>query len=363
MEKKLYDLTIDRELRDLIPPLSEEERRMLEDSIVRDGCDTPLAVWNGTIVDGHNRYEICRAHGIPFGVEEKDFPDKDAVMFWMLERQLARRNLETYQRAEIMLKYAPILRKDAARRQATSTGGSDPQLVPNLAQAEKKGRSREGLAKLAGVSHGTLDKVKVLTEKADEETKRKLRAGQISIHKAYTELQNREHEGEKRVCECCGLEKPYSDYRIPSNRNGYRPVCKACEAKAKRAARDAETAASTQSAVTVAGAHAAAPASTQPIAASALPVEITGMAIRNGQLAHVPTQLRDDPALFDHVLSLLQVATNAYVATCETAISKLQPSMMTPENLDTIRQMIDDTADAVDDILTRVVTENGKEDM
>ena len=70
MEKKVYDLKVDPELRDLIPPLSEEEHRMLEDSIVRDGCDTPLTVWDGTIVDGHNRYEICVRHNIPFAYAE-----------------------------------------------------------------------------------------------------------------------------------------------------------------------------------------------------------------------------------------------------------------------------------------------------
>ena len=105
MEKKVYELRIDPELRDLIPPLSDEEKKMLEDSILRDGCDTPLIVWNGTIVDGHNRYDICRKHDIPFGIEEKDFEDRDAAMFWMLEHQLARRNLNSYQRSLVGLKY------------------------------------------------------------------------------------------------------------------------------------------------------------------------------------------------------------------------------------------------------------------
>ena len=335
MEKKLYDLTIDPELRDLIPPLSDEERGMLEDSIVRDGCDTPLTVWNGTIVDGHNRYEICHAHGIPFGIEEKDFPDKDAAMFWMLERQLARRNLNSYQRSEMALKFEPMLRAQAEKRVQAGKPTDPPQ---NSAEGTAKGETREKLAKIAGVSRDTISKVKELDAGADEGTKAQLRKGKVSIHKAYTDLKNREHEGETRVCECCGLEKPYSDYRIPSNRNGYRPICKDCEAKAKQAAKNAE------------------------VAASKPPVEVTGMAVVNGQLAHVPTQLRDDPALFDHVLSLLQVATNAYIATCETAISKLQPSMMTSDNVETIRQMIDDTADTVDDILTQMITVNEKED-
>ena len=50
MEKKVYELKVDPELRDLIPPLSEEEHRMLEESILRDGCDTPLTVWDGTML-------------------------------------------------------------------------------------------------------------------------------------------------------------------------------------------------------------------------------------------------------------------------------------------------------------------------
>ena len=276
MEKKLYDLTIDPELRDLIPPLSEEERHMLEDSILRDGCDTPLTVWNGTIVDGHNRYEICHAHGIPFGVEEKAFDDKDAAMFWMLERQLARRNLNSYQRSEMALKFEPMVRKLAAARQSTSTGGLDPQLRQNSDKAAI--RTTRELGRMVGVSHDTMDKVRKLNTEADEEMKQKLRAGKISIHKAYTEMKNREHEGETRVCECCGLEKPYAEFNIVSKGTSYSPICKACEAKAKQDARNAE------------------------VAASMPPVEMTGMTVRNGKLAHAPTQLRDDPTLFDHVL-------------------------------------------------------------
>ena len=64
-EKKLYDLTVDPEFRDLIPPLNEEELKLLEESLVADGCESPLIVWNGVIIDGHNRYAICRKHDIP----------------------------------------------------------------------------------------------------------------------------------------------------------------------------------------------------------------------------------------------------------------------------------------------------------
>ena len=327
-EKKVWTLKVDDELRGLIPSLSAEERRMLEKSIVRDGCDTALVVWNGTIVDGHNRYDICREHGIPFAIEEHSFDNKEAVMFWMLEHQLARRNLEPYQRAEIMLKYAPILRKDAAQRQATSTGGSVPQLRPNLAEAERKPFTRDKLAKMAGVSHGTLDKVKKLEADADETTKKKLRTGEISIHKAYTELVNKQHEGETRICERCGQEKPFSEFSIPSKSTEYRPICKECEAKAKQAAKEAEIAASLP-----------------------VPPEVSGIGIKDGQTAHISLGLPDDPAMFEQMIALLQHAQDAYIASFKSTIAQYRPSMISEDHTNMIMEMIDNIANNTEEIL------------
>ena len=39
-EQKVYDLTVDSEFRDLIPPLNEEELKLLEASLVADGCES-----------------------------------------------------------------------------------------------------------------------------------------------------------------------------------------------------------------------------------------------------------------------------------------------------------------------------------
>ena len=330
MEKQVYELKIDPELRDLIPPLSEEEHRMLEDSIVRDGCDTPLIVWDGTIVDGHNRYEICRRHNIPFAYEERSFADKEAAMFWMLEHQLARRNLNSYQRSELALKA-----KDYYARIAEANQKAGTSLGLNSAQG---GRVSEKLAKLAGVGHDTIKKAKKISEKADDDTKKKLRAGEISIHKAYTDLVNKEHEGETRVCERCHEEKPYTEFTIPSNRNTPRPICKDCEAKAKQAAKEAEQ-------------KAAQPAPRE-----------TGIQIKDGKTAHVALGLPDDPAMFDQVIDLFKHAQNAYLAAFESTLAQYQPSMISQEHSDTIRALIDYVADTTEDLLDQHLN-NQKEDM
>ena len=57
------DLQIDKEFAEKIPPLTKEEYEQLEANILADGVViNPLIVWNGVIVDGHNRYRILQAH-------------------------------------------------------------------------------------------------------------------------------------------------------------------------------------------------------------------------------------------------------------------------------------------------------------
>lgn len=88
------NIKIDPELKALIPPLAPDEYKQLEANIIKDGCRDPLVVWNGTLIDGHNRHEICTRHGIRFDTVEMELPDRDAVMDWMDRNQLGRRNLK-----------------------------------------------------------------------------------------------------------------------------------------------------------------------------------------------------------------------------------------------------------------------------
>ena len=92
------DIVIDAEFAALIPPLSSEERQQLEDNIVEHGgARDPLVVWGSdgtlTLLDGHNRYEICTRLGLPFDVHEMRFSSRDEAEDWMDRNQLGRRNL------------------------------------------------------------------------------------------------------------------------------------------------------------------------------------------------------------------------------------------------------------------------------
>ena len=97
---KITDLKIDPEFQNTIPPLTGEEFAQLEENILEDGIVlTPLIVWAGTIVDGHNRYKIIQAHTkLTFSTFEKDFESRCEALSWICKNQLGRRNLTPQQK-------------------------------------------------------------------------------------------------------------------------------------------------------------------------------------------------------------------------------------------------------------------------
>ena len=86
---------VDPELESLISPLSQEQYRAIETSILSEGCRDPIVFWKekGIIIDGHHRFSICRRNQKEFPLVELSFPDKEAVKAWIAENQLLlRRN-------------------------------------------------------------------------------------------------------------------------------------------------------------------------------------------------------------------------------------------------------------------------------
>ena len=92
-------LAIDPEFASKIPPLREEELKQLEENILADGVViNPLIIWDGVIVDGHNRYRILQKHPeIQFTTYEKAFSDRYEAIAWICKNQLGRRNMTPQQ--------------------------------------------------------------------------------------------------------------------------------------------------------------------------------------------------------------------------------------------------------------------------
>ncbi|MDR3319238.1 MAG: hypothetical protein LBS99_07335 [Clostridiales bacterium] len=173
----MKELKINPKFRDIIPPLSGEEYADLRESIASEGCRDALIVWNGTIVDGHNRYGICKELGVPFNTFEKNFESEDDALLWIMRNQLARRNLCDVERGRLALKL-----KEKISERAKESQGARTDILPNLAKCEAID-TREELAKIAGLSHGTLAKI----ERVDKEAPAVIREAMgktISIDRA-----------------------------------------------------------------------------------------------------------------------------------------------------------------------------------
>ncbi len=173
-------LLINDEFRELIPSLSDSEYAELEQSILAEGCREALAVWNGIIVDGHNRYEICTKHGIPFRTREVQFASEDEAKLWIISNQLARRNISEYARFELVEKRKSILLEMGKRTQGMRTD-----LLSNIDKKFEPHNTQKQLATELKWSTGKVAMAEIVQESAPDDIKHELRTGNMTIGKAY----------------------------------------------------------------------------------------------------------------------------------------------------------------------------------
>ena len=173
----MSEIRIDEEFEHLIPQLTEDEYKHLKDSIVADGCRDALVVWNDVLIDGHNRYKICNEHDIQFQTVEKNFTSRDDAKIWILKNQLGRRNLNDFQRIEIVRKCEDAIKTQAEQRMLA--GKADP--MEKLPQ----GASRDELGKMAGTSGKTYEHATKVMDNAPKAVIEAVRNNELSIDGAY----------------------------------------------------------------------------------------------------------------------------------------------------------------------------------
>ena len=95
-------MKIKEEFKKLIPALSVEEFKQLEQNCLAEGIREKIITWNGFIIDGHNRFEIATKHNLKFETESKEFESEVDVKIWMVNNQFGRRNLQDFVKGELM---------------------------------------------------------------------------------------------------------------------------------------------------------------------------------------------------------------------------------------------------------------------
>jgi hypothetical protein len=173
------NITINEVLRSYIDPLTANEYAALERSLLAEGCRDALVLWNDVLIDGHNRYEICRRHDIAFNtVQNTSFGSLDDVMLWMIDNHLARRSVSDFQRGVLALRKKEIV----AARTVQLAEGIEEGAVP--AQSPVQFSTREDIARAARVSSNTIGLIEKIQKEASPELVDAVRSGTISINAA-----------------------------------------------------------------------------------------------------------------------------------------------------------------------------------
>lgn len=204
---------IDKEFESLIPPLSEDEFKQLEENILRDGIRDPICLWKDAagkdiLIDGHNRFKISAQHGgIPFQTKYILFSDREVAKQWIILNQFGRRNLSAYDRSVLALKLKPMMAEEAKKRMLSGRA--------NPSQKSGQGKTDKELAKLAGVSHDTIHKVETINKEGSDQIKQAVRSGEMSINQAYLDVKGFTDKSPKQLHkEFIGrVEKKREDYK------------------------------------------------------------------------------------------------------------------------------------------------------
>lgn len=186
-----------QEFKDLIPALTAEEYKQLEENCLAEGIRDAIITWEGFIIDGHNRFEIAIKHNLKFTTVNKEFESKNDVREWMINNQFGRRNLSNYQRSVLALQLEEVFKEKAkeSKIEKVSHFRKTGEVLANLPKPD----TRKELSNVAGVGERTISMVKVIEAKASEEVKAKLRTGELTINQAYQEIKKEDKREEQEI--------------------------------------------------------------------------------------------------------------------------------------------------------------------
>lgn len=180
---------------DLFPPLNKTELTHMADSIKLIGLQEPVVLMpDGTLLDGLNRVRACKEAGVDvhFRVCDTDNP-----LHFILAMNIARRHLNSSQRAIIAVGIEPYFKTKAKKRQAhgkTAPGrtlsanrrgakGAGSKALADVVEAMNKGCA-EGAERVSLRMVERASRVK----KARPDLADKVRAGVITLGKAEQEV-------------------------------------------------------------------------------------------------------------------------------------------------------------------------------
>ena len=161
---------IDHEFENKIPPIGEDEFKQLRENILAAGeVYEPLVVWDGVLVDGHNRWKVIQEHPeVKWRTREMDFSDKWAAFEWMYKNQLGRRNLTEEQRTYMIGKmYEARKNTEAFKGNQYTVQSGDGQNVHSQPRREQRNGTSGEIGKEFGMDGRTVRRAEKFAKGVD----------------------------------------------------------------------------------------------------------------------------------------------------------------------------------------------------
>lgn len=206
--KEKFQVFVDPEFEQLIPPLTQPELQQLAKNIFVQGFRDRLTCWldpetgKHLVLDGHNRLRIFQENEAGLQIQHPNslprwtillntfIRDRDHAMLWIKEHQLGRRNLNDGQRAiiwdQILEQRSKIALSQAAAK--ARAGKSNPVLA-KTAKLEKQD-NRAAVAKESKTSVSTLRSARII-RKASPDLAAEVLAGTKTFRDALRELKGK----------------------------------------------------------------------------------------------------------------------------------------------------------------------------
>ena len=210
---KISELQVNQEYKNLLPSLSDEEFKSLEESILKDGVLHPFIINpDKVILDGHHRFRICQRHSInEVPVIERSFKTDLEEMKFVISFNLHRRHLSITQKVELGVTIHKIEMVEAKGRQSFHGGtapGKHKTLPSNLKEVnEEHGEATEIAAKKVGLGKITFWKGKRIAEAAQTDK---------HAYRLWRDIADRNRSIDSVYEELFQQEKPPTSSRPPS---------------------------------------------------------------------------------------------------------------------------------------------------
>ena len=140
-----------------------------------------LTTTDGTILDGHARWQVAIDQGQPNLPCIECAVTEDEALQLVIQRHRSSEGLNAYGRIVLALGLEPHFR---ARRHRPKPASDDPAASSKLTNHEHRD-VRKDIAAEAGVSTGNVTKVKQILDRVIPDVRERLLRGEISIHRAW----------------------------------------------------------------------------------------------------------------------------------------------------------------------------------